>query len=128
MNFGSNHTDRMKQDLEFFSSKKKIDINTNNLAGVNIMARNAMDSNNTHLAEQAKKCVENQECMRLLYHNMYNSDHKRDIRTTMKGGVDINDNVQPLTTPKPIFNPSLITQNQDILSSDDFIKSSNQIH
>jgi hypothetical protein len=118
----------MKQDLEFFSSDKKIEINTDNPAGVNIMARNAMDSNNTHLAEQAKKCVENQECMRLLYHNMYNSDHKKDIRTIMKGGVNIADNIKPLTTPKPIFNPSLITQNHDILSSDDFIQSSNQLH
>ena len=112
MDFRANYNERREMDLQYYNpngSHEIQNIHTANPNGANSMTRNAMDFNNRQMAKVAETCINNRDCMRVLYHNMYNTDKRGELKQALYGEVSdklVADSIQP----RDIFTHSIVSQ------------------
>ena len=117
MDFRTDYNARQDMDLQYYSSNEdlKQNISNANPNGANSMTRNAMDSNYRHMANVTNTCLNNRDCMRVLYHNMYNTNKKDDLKNAMYGkkeeSLKSDDTVAHFA--KELYSSSIISNNSD---------------
>jgi hypothetical protein len=107
MNSKSDYNSRINQDIDFYKNKNNESLTQNiddiNPNGANTLSRNAMDINSRQMATTAEACMNNSECMRLLYHNIYNTNRKEYLKNALYGQPFEYDEKQ-----KPLYNSSIL--------------------
>jgi hypothetical protein len=77
-----------------------------------------MDTNYRQMANISESCISDRNCMRILYHNLYNTDRKQDLLDALHGNMPPREEIKPNLEALPIRNSSILVNNNKIVKPD----------
>ena len=116
-NYKTTLQERIEMDLQYYNNDgdttNALNIENANPNGANSMTRNAMDFNYRQMAKVAETCINNRDCMRVLYHNIYNTNKRGELKQAMYGEVIDKLTTDGGTKPRDIFTHSIVSQSNN---------------
>lgn len=116
MDYKTTMNERNEMDLQYYNSKGDThnmqNIENANPYGANSITRNAMDFNYRQMATVAETCINNRDCMRVLYHNMYNTNKRGELKQALYGET-ADKFVTDSSQPRDIYTHSIVSNSNN---------------